>query len=114
MVINNALIPGGGRSGTAKCVLCRIGVSREVQLQAYVQYNFFFTGFLKLRYKIKGDIQIAKIVDSYLSCTAKKHKLDPSLIDTRSRFNVDTTSYNIVQQGIEVETATCVHQEFSS
>ena len=78
-------------------------------------YIFFlsFTGFLKLRHKIKGDIQIAKIADSYLSCTAKKHKLDPSLIDTRSRFNVDTTSYDIVRQGIEAETATCVHQEFS-
>ena len=34
-----------------------------------------------------------------------------SPVDTRRRFNGDTTSYNIVQRRIDVETTSCVYGE---
>ena len=54
------------------------------------------------------DIRIkpTKIAGKYRNCTAP--------VDARRRFNVDTTSYDVVRCHIDVETTSCVYRGVKS
>ena len=48
------------------------------------------------------------LIEMYVSTNIR---LSPNPVDTRRRFNVDATSYDVVRRRIDFETTSCVYWE---